>query len=726
MVGTTPLDARTRSTLKTFGLLLFILLLGMGLRLCQLDTDSFWLDEVKTAHTSRLDFVSMLNFQIEKSVHPPLLYVLNHVFITLMGTSDFVLRLPCALLGSASVVLAYKLGELLWTRKEGLVGAFLLAVNPYLVEYSQEARHYALMVFFVLFSLIFLAFAVRRGGIGCWLGFAVCTSLVIYTHYFAFLVLPPQVVFALWMIWNRRPPTVAEGQSPPPCPRRQTLALLVCLLAVGASFVPWLPALREQLLGNDLGFQGFARIGESTTILSLDLFHDLLVDYTGWDGIPLLLLLALFLFGLSRCRREQLLLFGLWFATPFVFVALAQTSHFFSVRYTIYILPPCLLLVGRGTSALADWLERPLGRWTGQRQTSPVLLSSFAILLGLLNVVPLRDYYAYQKEDWRGTARYLAANLAPGDGIIADSTVHGPAKGANRVTECLTYYLGAYGVNRNSLFRVDQTLWWRLTEWDHWNGKLWAVLWHPWERPKVSADQAVELSNVSIVRLQEPSGDALFDTEHLLRLLLDLTPEGDAQFDVRLALANMYIRTGRLQHAESELDLASELVPDSPTASAALERGLARFGRLSRALSEMRYPLWRNFGSEVALLGYTLEPDKAHPGETIELTTWWYPLQEMDRDYTAFVHILDPNGSLRAQQDKLLQSSQGATSQWEPGAIATEKYEILLAPDAPPGLYTMNLGVYYWETAERLSALDESGERLSNDTVQVCQIEVGD
>jgi hypothetical protein len=99
-------------------------------------------------------------------------------------------------------------------------------------------------------------------------------------------------------------------------------------------------------------------------------------------------------------------------------------------------------------------------------------------------------------------------------------------------------------------------------------------------------------------------------------------------------------------------------------------------------------------------------------------------MQEMNRDYTAFVHVLDPSGNVRAQQDKLLQRRDRATSQWQPGAIATEKYEMVLTPDAPGGLYTINLGVYYWESAERLPARYASGERLSNDIVQVRQIEV--
>ena len=699
------------------GLVLGVLVLGLALRLHELDADSMWLDEIKTAIYSRKELLDIPVAQARGSVHPPLHYLVIHSFVALLGTSDWVIRLPSALLGSASIVLAYKLGESLWTRKEGLVGAFLLAVNAYHVQHSQEARHYALMVFLVLFSLGFLIRALRRGGIGSWLGFALCSSLGIYTHYFAFLVLPAQVAFALWMIWKGRPPPLVEEQSSPLRPRRQTLALVVSLLAVGASYVPWLPAMRDQLLHPAIGFRGFGGITESPAGLSLEFFNNLLNRYTGWDGLPLLVFLALFIIGLARCRREHLLLLGLWIVTPFVFLAVVQARHWFSSRYTIFILPICLLLAGRGICISAAWLERPLRRWTGDRQASTVLLPSLVILLGLLNVAPLRDYYTHEKEGWRGTAEYLAANLTPGDAIIADSTEYGPGDDADRVTKSLPYYLQAYGVTGTSVFRVQQVLWEQLTEWDQWNGGLWAVLWHPRDLEEAWTVPAVEVSDVSIVRLQEPSGHAVRDTERLLRLLLGMIPEGEARFDVHLALANIYIRTGRLDQAHSELQLASSLMPDKPMASASLEGRRARLEQLSNAIDGMQHPLWRGFGDEVALLGYNLDPESAQPGETWELTTWWYPLKEMNRNYTAFIHVLDSDASLWTQEDRLLRRGRRPTSEWKLGQVAIAKYQLELPADSPAGNLAISIGVYYWETGERLPVWDEGGQRAIDDVI---------
>src|SRR4030042_1866842 len=130
------------------------------------------------------------------------LYLALLAAIFLLGQSDFVARLQAVLFGSLSLLLTYKLGEMLWTRKEGLIGAFLLAINAYHIHYSQEARHYALMVFLALASLIFLLRALRSGQKRMWILFGLSAGLNIYTHYFAFLILASEVLFAAWVIFE--------------------------------------------------------------------------------------------------------------------------------------------------------------------------------------------------------------------------------------------------------------------------------------------------------------------------------------------------------------------------------------------------------------------------------------------------------------------------------------------------------------------------------------------
>ena len=57
---------------------------------------------------------------------------------------------------AATVPVAYLVGRELASRRAGLIAAALVAVNPMLIWYSQEARSYALLVFFGAVSLALL------------------------------------------------------------------------------------------------------------------------------------------------------------------------------------------------------------------------------------------------------------------------------------------------------------------------------------------------------------------------------------------------------------------------------------------------------------------------------------------------------------------------------------------------------------------------------------------
>ena len=77
---------------------------------------------------------------------PPLYYALAWVWTQVTGTGEFGLRSLSALAGVATVPVAYLLGAELRGRRAGLMAAALVAVNPMLLWYSQEARAYALLV----------------------------------------------------------------------------------------------------------------------------------------------------------------------------------------------------------------------------------------------------------------------------------------------------------------------------------------------------------------------------------------------------------------------------------------------------------------------------------------------------------------------------------------------------------------------------------------------------
>ena len=749
MAARLALDDKTRR-LDTV-LLLLMVLLAMALRLYHLDASSLWFDEIKAVLTSRLDFLSMLDFQAKSSVHPPLLYMITHLFLTLFGDSDFVARLPATLFGSLSIVLAFKVGAVLWTRKEGLLGAFLLAVSPYHVRFSQEARHYGLMVFLTLLALVFLLNALRKNDKTLWIGFALCTALSMYTHYFTFFVLPGEVALAAWVIadsWmlQRRQRRCAdpEGQASTDVkaqpaddetlspgthsrssarfalsgPTKQALRFSMSLGLAAVLFVPWLPQLQQQMSSRFIEFQGVGAGTVPGIALSPDYLHGVLWSYTGMDGLPLLLFLALLGLGLATSRPPHMLLTALWISTPFLFILFVKATHFFAPRYAICVLPISLLLIARGITVAIQAFNQRLSNLKGLR--TGLLLVGPAVTIALFAVpviMALGQHYAREKTDWRSAAEYLKENMSPGDMILADGVAYNAAGDDYRTSYCLSFYLARYGMSETPLLPINRGLLEAMPPNMVKEGeRLWAVVFLPDELAVNEADQQVTVApfqDVSIVHVHTSSAVLA----QLLEALVDLLPAPQAHFDIHLALAELYLRTGQSEQARSQLDMAAQVKPDHPRASSDLAATRAEFQELTASEEDAQHPLWRNFDDVLTFLGYRIHPNGVEAGTSLQVTLWWRAPHLMDRDYTLFIHMIGPDGRIWAQQDRLLQHGDYPTSMWLPGETVKSEYELQLPADAPPGEYTLKMGIYYWETGERLPVWDGEGQRAPDDAV---------
>ncbi len=86
---------------------------------------------------------------------PPLYYALAWLWTQVVGTGELGLRSLSALAGVATVPVAYLLGIELRDRRAGIAAAALVAVNPMLLWYSQEARGYALLVLLTALALLY-------------------------------------------------------------------------------------------------------------------------------------------------------------------------------------------------------------------------------------------------------------------------------------------------------------------------------------------------------------------------------------------------------------------------------------------------------------------------------------------------------------------------------------------------------------------------------------------
>jgi hypothetical protein len=130
-----------------------------------------------------------------------------------------------------------------------------------------------------------------------------------------------------------------------------------------------------------------------------------------------------------------------------------------------------------------------------------------------------------------------------------------------------------------------------------------------------------------------------------------------------------------------------------------------------------------NFENQVLLLESKIDRDTVKPGETVKVDLTWRGLKSWPDDYTAFVHLLGPDGKVHGQVDQWPVQGTLPTSSWTAGQVVADPYSVTLPPDAPSGKYQVEVGWYLLSTLRRLNVLDAAG-RPSDDHVIVGEFTV--
>lgn len=156
----------------------------------------------------------VMHHLMSESNHPPLYFVLTHVWMKLFLkngelASLWIGRSLSAILGAISIPAMFGLGWLAFrSLLVGQIAAALMAVSPYGIYLAQEARHYTLTILWIVASLSCLIVAMRciqnrtplPYAIGCvWI---IVNSLGIATHYFFALALCAEIL-AIGGFWLR-------------------------------------------------------------------------------------------------------------------------------------------------------------------------------------------------------------------------------------------------------------------------------------------------------------------------------------------------------------------------------------------------------------------------------------------------------------------------------------------------------------------------------------------
>jgi len=665
-----------------------ILLIAAGLRFYRLDAQSFWNDEGNAIRAAQRS-IPLVIAAARGDIHPPGYYLLLHFWRIPTGDSEFAVRALSVYIGLLTVAFTGRLGRRMLGAGVGVGAAFLAAISPLAVYYSQEARMYGLLGLLAVASTDLLWGLLRRPRPTTALLYALVAAAGLYTHYsFPFVLVAHNLLVFGWWVWggyrkwvnrergnrkrgNRKgcpyndivgaglapapnapaPSGQPQGGQPvgaglapapghTPAPRGQpqgfplrwwiALQVLVVLL-----YLPWLPtALRA------LGWPSAGR-GYPLGVALLDVFRSLTVGITleVEQARPVLMGAAVLLaLGLWPRPKTALAIVTLafWMLVPLVLIFAFDLYKPAYLKFLLTVLPSFHILLAAGIHNLVRPFRLP-------RPLPSLALLSFYVFTFYALAPSLRNLYfnpAYARDDYRGIAADIAALGRPGDGVILN---------APNQWEVFTYY-----------YQGDLP--------------LYPAPYHPTPEQVVDWLSPILSSHRRLFVLYW--GDREADPERRMENLL-----ADGAY---LAWGRWY---GRVR--------------------------VALYG-LGPLPEEPRVTVRARFGQEILLHGYAVGEGPFTPGDVVPVTLFWEADAPPGR-YKVFLHLMDSAGNLVAQNDAEPRGNLSPAFIWSVGERVTDRHGVYLPPHLPPGTYRLRVGMYRMDTGERLPLLldgVEAGDAL--------------
>jgi mannosyltransferase len=427
----------TRRDVLVLGCLACTLVGGL-LRLWHIGSKSLWIDEAFSVWVGWQPIPDALAWLVRVDQHPPLYYLLLHLWMRL-GDDAATVRALSALLSMLNIPVVYLLGRRLVGAKVGLAAAAILALSPFHICFAQEARMYALLSLNASLATWALArlltdsraatLPVGRqfahawrtwratGGLPArsaietdlsWGVYALSAAATVWTHNTAVLYLVASNVYVLGLAWVRgwclskdarlalQPPAVHNW--------------IAAQLAILALWSPWLWAFVRQSTAVLGEFWLSAPTWGTVVGVLQDFTCAFLPSHIGWSWAIWAFYGALLCLGVFRLRKQRtrLALLLLLFLVPLAGEWLISLWRpIFYDRTLIWASIPLYLLLALGICQL--------------RYRSFILVA--AVIVATVSGLSVREYNLhFQKEQWDDAAAYVSDRAEPRDLVLFHAT----------------------------------------------------------------------------------------------------------------------------------------------------------------------------------------------------------------------------------------------------------------------------------------------------------------
>ncbi|RPH95561.1 hypothetical protein EHM69_03985 [candidate division KSB1 bacterium] len=381
--------------------LFLILLLAALLRFYSLGTESLWLDETFTVRNVTMTYPELIRY-FSNETQTILFHLIQKAWCDIVGLSEFAFRIPALIFGLLSVYGTFLLTRELFSRSVALFSAFFMAINPFCIFYSQDARPYSLFLASAVFSCHFGILLLRRSDWKIYAGYVLSTVIAFYTHPLAPLLFGVHVTGCF--LFRNMP-----GSRP-----LRPLVLLGLMALCMVIFIPQLLLMKNALVAKTAGVSGASwiqipNLNEFTRTIRQFFMNPRLCSAVLW------IMAAVLIVKFSEVRKnwKELLYLGAIVVCMMIgpWVASYVVTPLYVSRYVIPALAAFMICLG--------WVVSVLPR--------TVRVICLAVLV-YFSAVTLHAYYTgADKDPWRQTAAAVREVVQPGDLVIAHPFYTGSA-----------------------------------------------------------------------------------------------------------------------------------------------------------------------------------------------------------------------------------------------------------------------------------------------------------
>lgn len=385
--------------------LFIIILIGLILRIYNLGKFGLWFDE-SAQPFSFLHFKNKPLYFYFTNINKPLsvpFIILLKLWMNI-NSNDFFLRFFSVIWGTLSLIMIYRLGEFIFSKKIGILSALFLCISPLHIYYSQELTYYSLSLFLTLSSGYYFVKILKDPDRISSIMYVFFTLGSIYTHPVNLTFIVTQNLF-FYFFYHKDKRLQKKWKY---------LQLIIFFLSL-----PYLYSAMFQFLKFSQSKEFFWIRKPSLKML----VTTFMVFSLGYHVASVLQLIAMviFLYFLAKAifywhKKNEIFYFILWLLLPPCSIWLiSQFRPLYLHRLFFFALPPFCLLMSAGTVKIKKYFEAGLIGFF-------VLLTISALKNYYENKLPYNYEKKYQaifsKKDYKQAATYVSENFHDGDLIL--------------------------------------------------------------------------------------------------------------------------------------------------------------------------------------------------------------------------------------------------------------------------------------------------------------------